>query len=98
MSWLDFFRKRRESKQEESGGTAAAAKDRLQVIISHERVSRTKEDFLPKLQKELVEVVARYVSIDPEKVQVNLERGGDFSTLEIDIELPGPPGVGKQPA
>lgn len=88
MSWLKFFRKEREEK-----GTALTAKDRLQVIISHERVSRTKEDFLPKLQQELVAVVARYVSIDPAKVQVNLERGGDFSTLAIDIELPGPPGL-----
>lgn len=88
MSWLNFFRKEREDK-----GTATTAKDRLQVIISHERVSRTKDDFLPKLQQELVAVVARYVSIDPAKVQVNLERGGDFSTLAIDIELPGPKGA-----
>lgn len=94
MSWLNFFRKQRE----DTGTTAATAKDRLQVIISHERVSRTKEDFLPKLQQELVQVVARYVSIDPEKVQVNLERGGDFSTLAIDIELPGPKGVGGKAA
>jgi cell division topological specificity factor len=88
MSWLNFFRKEREDK-----GSASAAKDRLQVIISHERVSRTQADFLPKLQQELVAVVARYVAIDPAKVQVNLERGGDFSTLAIDIELPGPAAV-----
>lgn len=93
MSWLNFFRKERETK-----GNAATAKDRLQVIISHERVSRTKEDFLPKLQQELVAVVARYVAIDPDKVQVNLERGGDFSTLAIDIELPGPAGLGGKAA
>ncbi|TCH97194.1 cell division topological specificity factor MinE [Roseococcus sp. SYP-B2431] len=93
MSWLNFFRKERETQ-----GSASTAKDRLQVIISHERVSRTKDDFLPKLQQELVQVVARYVSIDPDKVQVNLERGGDFSTLAIDIELPGPAGVGGRAA
>ncbi|WP_424813816.1 cell division topological specificity factor MinE [Roseococcus sp. YIM B11640] len=93
MSWLNFFRKQRETE-----GTANLAKDRLQVIISHERVSRTKEDFLPKLQKELVEVVARYVKIDADKVHVNLERGGDFSTLAIDIELPGPAGLGGRAA
>jgi cell division topological specificity factor len=93
MSWLNYFRRERESS-----GTASAAKNRLQVIISHERVSRTKEDFLPKLQQELVQVVARYVSIDPDKVQVNLERGGDFSTLAIDIELPGPAGAGGRAA
>jgi cell division topological specificity factor len=93
MSWLNFFRKQREST-----GSATAAKDRLQVIISHERVSRSKEDFLPKLQQELVAVVARYVAVDPGTVQVTLERGGDFSTLAIDIELPGPAGLGGKAA
>jgi len=87
MSWLNFFRNRRD---EQASGNANVAKDRLQVIISHERVTRSGPDFLPKLQQELVQVVARYIAIDPAKVQVNLERGGDFSTLAIDIELPGP--------
>ncbi len=85
MGWLDFLRGKRAEE-----GTASQAKERLQVIISHERISRTREDFLPKLQRELVEVVTRYVAIDPGKVQVNLERGGDMSTLAIEIELPGP--------
>jgi cell division topological specificity factor len=84
MGWLDIFRGKR--AQESS---ASLAKERLQVVISHERISRTRDDFLPKLQRELVEVVARYVAIDPQKVQVNLERGGDLSTLAIEIELPG---------
>ncbi len=91
MSWLNFFRTRREAE----AGTATnanLAKDRLQVIISHERVSRTREDFLPKLQQELVAVVSRYVAVDPDKVHVNLERGADLSTLAIEIELPGPKG------
>jgi len=88
MGWLDFLRGKREG--EAGGGSAAHAKERLQVIISHERIGRTREDFLPKLQRELVEVVTRYVAIDPQKVQVNLERGGDMSTLAIEIELPGP--------
>ncbi|WP_207537161.1 cell division topological specificity factor MinE [Sabulicella rubraurantiaca] len=90
MNWLNFFRAQKREEAQQAPGTAAAAKDRLQVIISHERVSRGRDDFLPKLQQELVQVVARYVAIDPGKVQVNLERGGDFSTLAIDIELPGP--------
>ena len=90
MSWLNFFRTRRDEQASGIPNTASTAKDRLQVIISHERVSRHGADFLPKLQQELVQVVARYISIDPAKVQVNLERGGDFSTLAIDIELPGP--------
>ena len=85
MSWLDFFKSR---KPEAS--SASAAKERLQIVLAHERIGRTREDFLPKLQQELVAVVARYVAIDPGKVNVNLDRGGDMSTLAIEIELPGP--------
>lgn len=90
MSWLNFFRTRRDEAA--AATNANMAKDRLQVIISHERVSRTREDFLPKMQQELVAVVTRYVAVDPDKVQVNLERGADLSTLAIEIELPGPKG------
>jgi cell division topological specificity factor len=84
MSWLDFFRGRRPPS------SASAAKERLQIVLSHERVSRDGDDFLPKLQRDLVEVVARYVTVDAEKVNVSLERGADLSTLAIEIELPGP--------
>ena len=86
MSWLDYFRGRRQ----EQPATASAAKERLQIVLAHERIGRTREDFLPKLQQELVAVVARYVAIDPGKVCVNLDRGGDMSTLAIEIELPAP--------
>jgi cell division topological specificity factor len=85
MSWLDFFRGRRKTE-----GSASAAKERLQIVLAHERIGRTREDFLPKLQQELVAVVARYVAIDASKVNVNLDRGGDMSTLAIEIELPAP--------
>ena len=85
MAWLDFFRARRQEPT-----SADSAKERLQIVLAHERIGRTREDFLPKLQAELVAVVARYVSIDPNKVHINLDRGGDMSTLEIEIELPGP--------
>jgi cell division topological specificity factor len=93
MSWLDFFKAR---KQE--APTASAAKERLQIVLAHERIGRTREDFLPKLQQEIVAVVARYVAIDPGKVNVSLDRGGDMSTLEIAIDLPGPQGQGARPA
>ncbi|MBB5689756.1 cell division topological specificity factor MinE [Roseomonas alkaliterrae] len=85
MSWIDFFRGKRKEP-----ASAAAAKERLQIVLAHERIGRTREDFLPKLQQELVAVVARYVAIDPGKVNVNLDRGGDMSTLAIEIELPAP--------
>ena len=86
MSWLaDIFRAR---KPEPS--SASTAKERLQIVLAHERIGRTREDFLPRLQQEIIAVVARYVAIDPNKVNVSLDRGGDMSTLAIEIEMPGP--------
>jgi cell division topological specificity factor len=96
MSLLDFFRANRKPQP----ASATQAKERLTLVLAHERIGRTREDFLPKLQMELVAVVARYVAIDPGKVNINLDRGGDMSTLAIEIELPGPqaPRVGATPA
>jgi cell division topological specificity factor len=93
MSWLDFFRARKAEP-----ATASQAKERLQIVLAHERIGRTREDFLPKLQMEIVAVVAKYVAIDPGKVNVSLDRGGDMSTLAIEIDLPGPPGAGLRRA
>ena len=90
MSWLAFFRARKAAEAEAPPATASQAKERLQIVLAHERIGRAREDFLPKLQQELVAVVARYVAIDPGKVNINLDRGGDMSTLAIEIELPGP--------
>jgi cell division topological specificity factor len=94
MSWLDYFRA---TRKEEAPPSASAAKERLQIVLAHERIGRTREDFLPKLQQELVAVVARYVAIDPGKVKLDLDRGGDMSTLAIEIELPAP-APGRQAA
>lgn len=86
MNWRDLFRARRE----ETGSSANTAKDRLQIILAHERVNRTGDDFLPRLQKDLVAVIAKYVQIDPAKVSVSLDRGAGLSTLAVEVELPGP--------
>jgi cell division topological specificity factor len=83
MNIFDLFRSRRRA-----GSSAATAKDRLQIILSHERMSRDGEDFLPRLQRDIVAVVARYADIDPDKTVVRLDKGADVSTLEIEIELP----------
>ncbi len=90
MSWLDIFRSRKPA------GTANEAKERLQIVLSHERIGRTREDFLPKLQQEIVALVARYVAIDPNRVNVSVDRGGDMSTLAIEIDLPGPNASGAR--
>ena len=99
MNWLDRFFARKAEPEAPAAASASQAKERLQIVLAHERINRAGEDFLPKLQKDLVAVVARYVAIDPGKVNVALDRGGDMSTLAIEIELPGPkPAAGMRRA
>jgi len=70
--------------------TASVAKERLQIILAHERSGRggSRADYLPQLQKELVAVISKYVSINPEDIKVHLERQDDLEVLEVKIELP----------
>lgn len=71
--------------------TAAVAKERLQLIIAHERNSQTgKQDFLPDLQKELIAVISKYVSVNPDDIKVSLEKQGNYEVLEVNIVLPEP--------
>lgn len=68
--------------------TAKVAKERLQIIIAHERGSRDKPDYLALLQKDLIDVIAKYVAIDKEDVRVDLERKDGCSILELNVTLP----------
>jgi cell division topological specificity factor len=63
--------------------SAAIAKERLKIVLAHERAGRSAPDFLPKLQKELIDVVGRYVDIRDDMIRVNLGKSGETSTLEI---------------
>jgi cell division topological specificity factor len=67
--------------------SAVVAKERLQIILSHERASRDAPEFLPALQRELLEVVGRYVEIRDDMIRVNLGKLGDTSLLEINVEI-----------
>ena len=69
--------------------SAAIAKERLKIVLAHERAGRSAPDFLPKLQKELIDVVGRYVDIRDDMIRVNLGKSGETSTLEINIEIDG---------
>jgi len=71
-----------------SKNTASVAKERLQIIISHERTQRKSPEFLPKLQQELIEVIAKYVKIDKDQVAVQLKQLGDNAVLELNIAMP----------
>ncbi|MBK8890464.1 MAG: cell division topological specificity factor MinE [Dechloromonas sp.] len=74
--------------------TAAIAKERLQLIIAHERNGGTSTpDFLPDLQKELILVISKYVSVNPEDIKVSLEKQGNFEVLEVNIVMPEKAGL-----
>ncbi|MDD2894002.1 MAG: cell division topological specificity factor MinE [Halothiobacillaceae bacterium] len=82
MGLLNFFRGKKEN-------TAKLAKERLQIIIAHERAqNRPSHEFLPKLEKELLDVIRRYVQIADDAVKVKLDRDGDVDVLELNIVLP----------
>jgi len=70
--------------------SASVAKERLQIILAHERTGRRRRgpDYLAALQRELVAVVAKYVSIKPEEIKVHLQRQENLEVLEVKIELP----------
>ena len=83
MNIFDFFRERKKQ-----GTTASVAKERLSIIVAHERGQRSQPDYLPALQKELVEVIRKYVNIDQDQVQVVLDNQGGCSILELNITMP----------
>ena len=68
--------------------SAPAARERLQVLLAHERASVGDSDLVTKLRDEILAVIARHVQIDNEKVSVKMERGAKVSTLAVDIEIP----------
>jgi len=68
--------------------TAKFAKERLQIIIAHERGARERPDYLVLLQQELIDVIAKYVSIAKEDVKVELAQKESCSVLELNIVLP----------
>src|SRR5271167_4779237 len=79
--------------------SASIAKERLKIVLAHERAGNRAPDFLPILQRELLAVVGRYVEISEDMIRVNLGNSGDTSLLEINIEIEGSkPKKGNGPA
>ena len=83
MNLLSFF-------LGEKKKTATVAKERLQIILAHERSGRNaaQPDYLPALQRDLVAVISKYIKIDVQDIKVNLERQDNLEVLEVKIELP----------
>ncbi|WP_330647010.1 cell division topological specificity factor MinE [Thioclava sp. FTW29] len=72
--------------------TANAAKERLQILLAHERGSNSSGgDYLPQLQRDIIAVIRKYVEVADEEVDIRMERGDDIESLEINIEMPSKP-------
>jgi len=82
MSLLSYFRSPKVK-------TASLAKERLQIIVAHERSQRGTPDYLPQLKKDILEVIRKYVAISSDQVTVQLEQNeDDLAVLELNVTLP----------
>ncbi len=82
MSILDFFRSKKQPN------SASIAKERLQIIVAHERGRQSQPDYLPQLQRDILEVIRKYIPIEQEQIQVELATQDNCSVLELNITLP----------
>jgi cell division topological specificity factor len=82
MNWLKLFRGEQKT-------TASLARERLQVIVAHQRNGRANGlDFLPRMQQELLDVIRKYVTVGDDAIRMNVERDGGLEVLELNITLP----------
>ncbi len=85
MSLLDYFRSNKKS-------TANKAKERLQIIVAHERRQRSGPDYLPEMERDILAVIKKYVDIDADAISVALDHKDDeLSVLELNVTLPEGP-------
>ncbi|MDI4637351.1 MULTISPECIES: cell division topological specificity factor MinE [Halomonadaceae] len=81
MKLLDFLRGERKK-------SASVAKERLQIIVAHQRGQRDQPDYMPMLERELLEVIRRYVKVEQDAINISLDRDEDCSVLELNVTLP----------
>lgn len=79
MSFFKLFTRR---------SSAPVARERLQILLAHERISTGQSDLVAVLREEILAVIAKHIHVDSDKVKVTMDRGDAVSTLEVDIELP----------
>lgn len=82
MALLDYFRSKKKSS------SAAIAKERLQILVAHDRGSSRAPSYLPQLQQDILKVIRKYVQVEQEAVSVNVERDASHEILELNIVLP----------
>jgi cell division topological specificity factor len=83
MSLFNLFRR----------GSAPVARERLQILLAHERNARNQTDLLDVLREEILAVIGRHVRFEPDKVLIKVDRGKSVSTLAVDIEIPNGPRI-----
>lgn len=83
---MGFFKFFKSSRNEDS--SASVAKDRLQVLIAHERTGRNGPDYLPMLKQDILDVIKKYVAVDDDALSVQLDSNEDCDVLELNITLP----------
>ena len=81
MSFFDHFRSSKKN-------TANIARERLQIIVAHERGQRHQPDYMQKMQEEILAVIRKYVQIDDDNVHVQLDKSDHCSVLELNVTLP----------
>jgi cell division topological specificity factor len=79
MGILSYFRPKKQT-------SASVAKERLQVLVAYERSQRSQPDYLPQMQQEILAVIAKYVDVSTDDIQINLDE--DCSILELNVTLP----------
>ena len=84
------FLKRLLGQSATTKNSAKLAKERLQIIVSHERAENSGPEYLPALRQDLIKVISKYVSIDPDQVRVDLDQMGNKAVLELNITLGEP--------
>jgi cell division topological specificity factor len=81
MNLMSFFKRT---------GTAPVARERLQILLQHERAVTGKSDLIAILQEEIMAVVARHFPVESDSIKIKMERGDAVSTLEVEVEIPTP--------
>ena len=80
LSLLRFFQR--------GGSSAPVARERLQILLAHERTEAGPSDLVAILREEILAVIAKHLPVEREKVQIKMDRNETASTLAIDIQLP----------
>jgi len=88
MSLLRFFQHPSSAPVGEAPNSASAARDRLKVLLAHERTVAGQSKLVEALRDEILVVIAKHVPVERDKVQVKLDHRDAASTLALEIELP----------